>query len=217
MNSRPSYRRDRTGHTLMELVVAMAASAFLLVGMGSVMYIGREVAYTPSGTTKRAKGAEVVGQICDELRYATYIIQQTPQILEFVIADRNNDGADERIRYEWSGTAGASLRKIVNGGTSIEVLPSVNAFTITLQQTSKSTTITPKVESAETLLVSNTAVNAALWRDIDLSNSMAQSLVPTAFSSIPANVICWNLTRFDFNGDKNSTPTETLTVQLRPA
>ena len=145
----PTSDRPR-GHTLIELVVAMAASAFLLAGMGSVMFIAREVAYTPTGVTRRAKTAEVVAHICDELRYATLVIQQTPQILEFVVADRNSDGTDERIRYEWSGVAGAALRKSINGGAAVDVLPSVNAFSITLQQTQKTTSITTTVDSAET-------------------------------------------------------------------
>ena len=79
----------------------------------------------------------------DELRYATIIIQQTPQILEFVVADRNADGTAEKIRYEWSGTAGDPLRKTINGGTSVDVLTSVNAFSVTFQQKSKTTTLTP--------------------------------------------------------------------------
>src|SRR5438128_1317771 len=100
MNSFPNIRRRLSGHTLMELVVAMAASTFLLAGMGSVMMIARQIAYTPSDSSRRAQAADVVGQICDELRYATLVIQQTPQILEFVVADRNADGTAEKIRYE---------------------------------------------------------------------------------------------------------------------
>ena len=46
---------------------------------------------------------------------------------------------------------------------------------------------------------------------------MAQSLQPANFSSVPANAISWNITRFDFYGDKNGTTGETLTVEIRPA
>ena len=107
-NKHDHLPRHRRGHTLMELVVAMVASAFLLAGLGSVMFIARQVAYTPSDATRRAQTADIVSQICDELRYATIVIQQTPQILEFVVADRNADGTAEKIRYEWSGIAGSS-------------------------------------------------------------------------------------------------------------
>ncbi len=117
--------RARRGHTLIELMAATIASAFLLAGLGSVMYIARQVAYTPSDSIQRSSAAMVVNQICDELRYATLVLQQTPQILEFVVADRNSDGTAEKIRYQWSGTPGDPLVKTINGGTGVNVLPSV--------------------------------------------------------------------------------------------
>src|SRR5437867_3033614 len=113
-------RRRGSGFTIVELMVAMVASAFLLAGLGSIMFIARQVAYSPTAAARRAKASDIMGQISDELRYATIITQQTPQILEFVVADRNNDGTAEKIRYEWSGIAGDPLRKTVNGGTAVD-------------------------------------------------------------------------------------------------
>ncbi len=155
-------------------MAASIASVFLLAGMGSVMYIARQVAYSPSDSIQRSSAAMVVNQICDELRYATLVLQQTPQILEFVVADRNSDGTAEKIRYQWSGTLGDPLVKTVNGGTGVNVLPSVNSFVITLQQTPKTTTFTTTNDSAETLLLSNTTVQSASYRDIDVNDAMAQ-------------------------------------------
>jgi pilin/secretion family protein with methylation motif len=208
-------RRRRRGHTLMELIVAMAASTFLLAGMGSVMFIGRQIAYTPSDASRRAQAADIVGQICDELRYATLVIQQTPQILEFVVADRNADGTAEKIRYEWSGVAGAPLRKTINGGTAVDVLSSVNAFTITLQQSQKTTTLTTTTDSAEAALLANTAVSNVTYRDISATNYMAQAINPAAFSSVPANAVGWNATKIDFYGKQNGVVGDTLLVQIR--
>jgi hypothetical protein len=136
------HRRRLTAFTVLELVVAMVASAFLLAGLGSVMFIARQVAYSPTAASRRAKTADIVNQISDELRFATVITQQTSQILEFVVADRNNDGTAEKIRYEWSGVGGDPLRKTVNGGTAVDVLTSVYAFNVAVQQTSKTTTLT---------------------------------------------------------------------------
>ncbi len=200
----------------MELVVAMTVGTFLIGGMGSVMLIGRQIAYTPSDATRRAKASDAVSQICDELPYATLVIQQTPQILEFVVADRNADGTAEKIRYEWSGVAGEPLRKTINGGTSANVLSSVNSFSVTLQQTQKTTAYTTTADSAEQLLLTTASPQGSTRRDIDASNFMAQVIAPTAFSSIPANVVSWNLTRIDFYGGQNSSSTETLAVQVRP-
>src|SRR3954463_16261535 len=147
MHSSKITHRRRPAFTMLELLVAMVASTFLLAGLGSVMYIARQVAYSPASATRRAKTADIINQISDELRYATYITQQTGQILEFVVADRNNDGTAEKIRYEWSGTAGDPLRKTVNGGTAVDVLPSVYAFNVTLQQKAQTTSITTTTDS----------------------------------------------------------------------
>lgn len=121
------------GHTLVELVVAMTASTLLLAGLGSVMMIARQVAYTPSAASRRTETAGVVNQIADELRYATLIIQQTPQTLEFVVADRDADGAAEKIRYEWSGTPGDPLTKKVNSASAVTVLDSASECQFVLQ------------------------------------------------------------------------------------
>jgi prepilin-type N-terminal cleavage/methylation domain-containing protein len=203
--------------TMLEMMVAMVASAFLLAGLGSVMYIARQVAYSPTAADRRAKSADIVNQISDELRYATVITQQTSQILEFVVADRNNDGTAEKIRYEWSGTAGDPLRKTVNGNTAVDVLPSVYAFAVTLQQKSKTTVLTTTTDSAETALLANTNAITTNFRDIDTLNFRAQRIYPLSFTGVPANATCWNCTKIDVHGKQNGTATETLTVQLRPA
>src|SRR3954462_12319613 len=148
-------RRQTAGFTLLEMTVAMVASAFLMAGLGSVMFIARQVAYAPTAASRRSKTADIVNQISDELRYATVITQQTAQILEFVVADRNNDGTAEKIRYEWSGTAGDPLRKTVNSGTPVDVVASVYSFNVLLQQNAKTSTLTTTTDSAESILQSN--------------------------------------------------------------
>src|SRR5205809_2173009 len=109
MNRSTNTHRRLPAFTMLELIVATIASTFLLAGLGSVMFIARQTAYAPTAAAKRAKAADIVNLISDELRYATIITQQTPQILEFIVADRNNDGTAEKIHYEWSGTAGDPL------------------------------------------------------------------------------------------------------------
>jgi len=203
------------GHTLMELIAAMVASVFLLAGMGSVMFIARQVAYTPSDALRRSQSADLVAQICDELRYATVIIQNSSGILEFVVADRNADGTAEKIRYEWSGAAGAPLKKSINGGTAVDVLASVNNFYIALQPKAVTTSLTTTVDSAETQLVGTANLTSPPSRDIDVSNHIAQSIAPTAFPSVPTNAISWNLTKIDIYGQQVGAATQSLLVQLR--
>ncbi len=55
MNS-PQHSRCRSpGFTILELMVAMVASTFLLAGLGSVMYIARQTAYAPTAAARRRK------------------------------------------------------------------------------------------------------------------------------------------------------------------
>src|SRR3954469_20277587 len=173
-----AHRRLRA-FTMIELSVAMVASAFLMVGLGSAMFIARQVAYTPTAASHRAKTADIVNQISDELRYATVITQQTSQILEFVVADRNNDGTAETIRYEWSGVGGDPLRKTVNGETAVDVLASVYTFNVTLQQKSKTTTLTTTPDSSEALLLGNGTVTTGSIRDIDATHFSALQINPS--------------------------------------
>jgi hypothetical protein len=198
----------------MELVAATVASGFLLAGLASVMLIGQQVAYTPTAAMRRTEAADVVNQIAEELRYATLIIQQTPQILEFVVSDRNSDGTAEKIRYAWSGTAGDPLYKTINSGTAIQLLDGVEAFTITLLQDSTTTTLTTTTDSAEVLLSGSASVGAN--REINASNYLAQQINPATFPSIPANAMSWNATRVEtYARDRDAG--NTLYVQLRSA
>jgi hypothetical protein len=120
------YHRCRSGHTLVELWVAMIAGTVLLAGLGSVMLIARQVAYTPSAAMHRTEAANLLSQLTDELQFATQFIAQGPSILEFTVNDRNADGTAERIRYEWSGASGdKKLRKTFNGSAATVVVEEV--------------------------------------------------------------------------------------------
>ena len=210
------YHRCRPGHSLIELWVAMISATVLLAGLGSVMLIARQVAYTPSGASRRTEAAHVISQLTDELQYATLVIGQDPKILEFVVADRNADGTSERIRYAWSGTSGDPLQKTINGGTPITVLETVTSFNAAYLLESKTTTITTTTESAETSLVNN--ASSPSGTDSAIASSQASSslfTVPSA--SAPVGAIGWKATRVRFNASKSSSDTETLLVQLRAA
>jgi hypothetical protein len=132
-------RKLRSGHSLVELVVATIASTMLLLGLGSVMLIARQVAYTPSSAVRCTQAADLVHQMADELSVCTHVLQQQPRLLEFVVNDRNADGAAEKIRYEWSGTTGTPLQKTVNGVQSA-VIQNVQDCTFTYDTVATATT-----------------------------------------------------------------------------
>ncbi len=223
------HRKRSLGHTLIELVTAMVASAVLLAGLGSVMLIGRRIAYTPTTAAHRLEAAKLLNQLAGDLRTATLIIEQSPFVLDFVVADRNSDGVAERIRYQWSGTAGAPLTRAVNGGAPLNVLDSVQEFLVTPITQSKSTTLKTNVDSSEVLLTSNATISSGSNRDIASTTPLSQQVNPAAFAAAPANATAWNATRAEFygrqrdninfyvqlcrSGDPNNGPTSNVVAQ----
>lgn len=113
-------------------MTAMIASAILLAGLASVMFIAREVAYAPTASAHRIDASEIVNRLSEELRFATFFVTHTTNALEFAVADRDGDGAAERFRYEWSGTPGDPLEKTIGGGTPFIVVESVHDFDFAL-------------------------------------------------------------------------------------
>jgi hypothetical protein len=210
-----NWRERRRGHTLMELVAAMVCSAVLLAGLGSVMLIGRQVAYSPTSASVRTETANVVSYLADELQYATLLIGQSTRSLEFVIADRDGDGRAEKIRYAWSGTSGDPLVKTVNGGAPHTILEAVEEFNASYVLKPETMTLNTTSETAESVLFSNDSVQAGVDRDVSTTRHSAQLIDAAALSGVPANAICWNATKVNFEGRDNSSADETLLVQLR--
>lgn len=217
MKSFNTAPRRLAAFTLLEMSVALVASAALLAGLGSVMMIARQIAYSPTAAARRARSADIVNQISDELRFATVITQQSSQVLEFVVADRNNDGTAEKIRYEWSGTTGDPLRKTVNGGTAVDVIPSVYSFAVTPQQQLKTTTFTTTTDSTEGIVQTNTSAGALQSRDVSATSYCSQLITPNFYLSVPTGATCWNATKVDFYASQGSGSNtgQILTVQLR--
>jgi hypothetical protein len=212
----PQRHNLRRGHTLVELVTAMVASAALLAGLGSVMLIADQVANAPAASAKRLDAAEAIDQLANDVRFATFFVTRTARVLEFVVADRTDDGAAERIRYEWSGVPGAPLQKTVNGGTPVALVDSVQDFQISVTTVGETESFTATTTSAEAMLASNPAVPSNTERDINQSSFSAQRINPTAFGGVPSGATSWNLNRVDFYGRRNGNG-ETLRVQIRRA
>ena len=210
----PDSRFHPRGHTLVELVTAMTASAMLLAGLGSVMLIASRVADVPTISTERLEAASAVNQFADDVRYATFFVSRSTGALDFVVADRDSDGTAERIRYEWSGVPGDPLQRTVNGGTPVNLVDSVQDFQISLNTTSQTASYTTAGETSESILASYTASTSGSTRDMNQNDFSAQRINPAGFSGVPANATAWNATRVDFQGKRMGSG-ETLRVQLR--
>jgi hypothetical protein len=195
--------------------VAIVASSFLLAGLGSVMLIARQVALTPSAAERRASSAQVVNTMASELRFATLILQRSDRILEFVVADRNADGAADRIKYEWSGLADDPLYKTVNDSTPAVVVDQVRKFQLDYSLSAQVTTLQSTVDSTEGALLSMTGATSTT-ETLTAANWLAQEIDPQYFPATvgginKTNATAWNVTRIAFSASSSSP----LGVELR--
>ena len=188
---------DRRGHSFVELMTAMVSSAMLLAGLAAVLMISRQIAYAPTASNARVNAAQDVNRLAEELRCAKWVTVRSANAIEFVIADRNADGAGERIRYEWIGD---NLLRTVNGGTAIAVADNVEDFQLAYTLVPLTDRVTPIVDGAEVNLAGNVSVQGSFVRAVNSQNWLSQQINPLGFASIPAGVKTWNATRVEFYG-----------------
>ncbi len=143
--------RHRYGFSLVELVTSLAIISILMVAMGSAIVIATRGLPDPNSPfAKKLDAAQVVGQLADEVAYATTVLTMSPTELEFIV-DRN--GTPITIAYSWSGTPGDPLTRQYNGGAVINVLANVYDFSLDYQtkMVTSTETTTVKIQYPESL------------------------------------------------------------------
>jgi hypothetical protein len=198
----------------------MVSSSMLLAGLGSVVLIASQVANTPMASTQRLEASEAVNELANDVRFATFFVERSSRVLDFVVADRTNDGTAERIRYAWSGVPGAPLYKTFNGGTPVALVDSVQDLQLSVATRSVVSSYTTTTETADALLASHTSGSNPQERDINYVNATTgqfstQRIDPNGFSGVPAAATSWNLTRVEFQGRRSGSASENLHVQVR--
>ena len=117
--------------TLVELVTSMAAMGFLMAGLASSVLV--TVRAIPVGNNAAAvivDSGQALSEFEADVASAKTIVSSSSTMIEMTVADRTGDNADETIRYEWSGVAGAPLTRRVNGGTVMTVQSNVSSFNL---------------------------------------------------------------------------------------
>jgi hypothetical protein len=119
----------RSGHTLIELVLAMTAATVLMAGLGSAVVVTSQ-AFRPESTPQYAKTSTdlIAHDLLSDLRLATGFSERTGRTAAFFVPDRDGDGMQEQLRYAWSGVGGDPLTLSVNGSTPILIVKDVRSF-----------------------------------------------------------------------------------------
>lgn len=142
-----SVPRARRAYSLIELVVSIAISTMLLVGIGSALLIATK-ANDPSLAANQPlrDGNATAFKMLNELRVAQSFSERTPASVQFTIADRTGDATPETIRYAWSGTVGDPLTRQFNGGAAVTLLENVHLLTLAFQVRNVTSTQTETVD-----------------------------------------------------------------------
>jgi hypothetical protein len=162
-----------------------------------------------SPTTGLRQAHDAENLIAAELRYAMSVAELTSNAIMFTVADRDNNGSPETIRYYWTGTPGAPLRRVYNG-VEADLIPSVQSFVLTKNTRSVTTTsqVTTTTTSSEMLFssftgwsgvtptTSNTLLSTATW---------AAEFFTIDQVTLPPNVSDIHITRVDLQLQKNGT------------
>lgn len=198
------------GFTLTELMVAMVASAVLLVGMMSAILVASRATEPNQLPSDTIEASRALVDLSADLQFATEFFARTATTVEFYVLDRDNDGVPEFIRYEWSETPGDPLQRTYNGGPAVPVLDAVFQFALTYDLT----TIEEEqflTESSEVLLSSHTTSAAQEDHLITSSDWIGQYFQP----SLPADATSWKVTRLNFRAKAQGQSIGVTMVQLR--
>lgn len=122
----------RAGFTMLEAVLSTVIIAAIMMGIVGVMFLARNaLAGTSTKDDGLSQGQRVMQMITTDLSQAITITEQTDKAVTMTVPDRTGDGQPETIRYAWSGTAGATLTRQVNGGTVAVLAQNVYQFKLT--------------------------------------------------------------------------------------
>ncbi len=213
----PQWGRD-LAFTMIEMVVALAISAMLLIAIGGAVTLASRALPSRSDVNReQSLAAEVARTIAIDLRYANAFSELTADAVTFTVADRDNDGNDETIRYECLGTpdSPAALTRSINGGAAVSLLDDVRGFAFDFG-TYTMTEPGPLVlsESEEELLFDEQQTGGASSSysvfDIDW---IGQRFNLAAGDSI----VSWRISRAKLLIDKKGNSNGVMKIQLRTA
>lgn len=220
MNLRRLTTKDCRAFTMIEVVTSMAISSILLVAIGSAMVLaGRALPASDGPMTAALSTASVVDKITAEMQYALQFSERTSQAIQFTIPDRDGDGKPEKIRYTWSGVAGAPLLRSYNGGNAAQLLPSVQSLSFSCaQQQVQEQYPGPLVEDDEILLAAHAPANGTYVSSEHYLNPFSgagQFIKPV----LPADAVKYRVTRAVIVAKRNSAflPTGTVRVGIHKA
>lgn len=122
----------RRGFTLLEMIVSSMLLSIVLSAATALMFITARTA--PADEDPGIVAAETLralDMLASELGFAHTITAAEAHRVEFIIRDRDAEGVDDIISYQWSGVAGEPLTRTVGNRGAQPVIRSVASLELT--------------------------------------------------------------------------------------
>ncbi len=183
----------RCGFTLIEMMAAIAIMVILFGAITSVIMLGsKAVDDGRSPTSRIVRTGNALDEMKSDLAYALVITEATTTSIAVSVADRDNDGDTEKIRYSWTGTAGDPLVREYNEGTAQTVATDVKSFAIKYDRIITEGLGDPVPnESGETNLLAIAEVANSAQYSVTRDAWIADCFMP----DLPDGTISWRINR----------------------
>lgn len=173
----------------MELVVSLAISSVVLLGVVSLLSLSTRAVPPPGGVQEvSVEAADLLARLGTDLSTAMQITEATATAITLVVPDRNADTADETIRYSWSGVASEPVLRTVNAGTPAEMLSGTTGFALAYGTQPVGAWTTQTRATGAEAVVQSTLAYAKGTRNPG-GDWLAQVIDPT----LPSNAVAWTL------------------------
>lgn len=126
----------RPGFSLIEMTLGTVITAMVMAAAGGAIHVMTRGSASLQASSQLATDASVaMARLRRELGAAVTISSLTSSAITFTHPDLNGDGADDAVRYEWSGQSGTSLLRQVGSGDPLPVVENVTQFVLTRDTT----------------------------------------------------------------------------------
>lgn len=207
LNPKSKIQNPKYGYTLVEMSVALVATALLTVAMISSMVLSTRGLEVVAGAADHTQSAESLADFMSECRLATNIVS-TATGITLTVPDRTGDGSADTIAYTWSGSPGNPLMKAVNGGAASAVLESVDSIALDYKVVPEN----PEDPDATTAIVSeHTASGSTSNESVNSLNLSGQYFVP----NLPSGTQNWTPTKVVIYGRNSTGSSGTIALEIQ--
>jgi prepilin-type N-terminal cleavage/methylation domain-containing protein len=207
-------RTVRRGYTLIELMVAVAASVLLMAGLTSALLLAGHAVDPPESLTALRDASDVAYDLMDEVQHTVFLLERSPAAIEFALADMNGDNQSDVVRYSWSGTAGDALQRTLNHGTPQTVLEDVRQFELEYAQRSRAEDLGDLFQESPRVTHSQlTSGSSPGDYDVRSDSWVGQSFAP----NLPADAVAWSVNEVELQLRQSGFVWGYSVVEIRPA